>query len=107
MLDKGIAKKPNWAPVAKNAPPKTRRNAMRRTTINNLAVKSSAYPIIGVTSNKNGKTPTENEMSKKLPMRQIKKMATQGMKPKRIAAELIKLGYKNVDYRTIARKIAK
>lgn len=41
---------------------------------------------------------------KKLPVRKINKMAAKGMKPSRVAAELIKQGY-SVNYRTIAKMV--
>lgn len=101
LEDKGIKKRPSWVPVQKNAPPKTRRNAMRRTTIKNLAGKNSGSRELGVSQ----KTPVKNSLSKKLPKRKIRKLAKQGMPPKRIAAELLKQGV-ITNHRSIARIIA-
>lgn len=94
--------KPHWVPGnVKKGPAKTTRNGMGRTTIKIKAVKScDTHPNGGC-----NKQTSVNGLSKKLPKRKIKNMAEKGMGSKRIAAELLKEGYK-VNYRSIPNIIA-
>ena len=103
MVARGAKGKPSWAPrKTEKAPPKTRRNAMRRATIENLRLTKRFDGVIDGPP----ALSTVNGLSKKLPERKIKNMAKKGMGSKRIAAELIKKGI-NCNYRTIARVIKK